>query len=255
MKHLSEDDLTALYYGERATDGSARLHLAACRRCAADYDALKQTLDGILPATIPQRGGEYGEQVWRMLAPRLMPYELPAQRGGRRWMQWRPAAAAIAGVMLAVLAFAGGRLWERHTKDTTRVTAAAGPQAVQRVVLVVVTDHLDRTERLLVALEHAVPGDSSENSELQSQARDLLASNRLARASASEAGDADLAGALERVGRLLAEVGNEPRLSAADLDLVRREMNSEGILFEVRVLLSKTPDGKAVANNAKGASI
>jgi len=255
MKHLSEDDLTALYYGEPATDGSARLHLAACRQCAADYDELKQTLDGIRAATVPPRGAEFGEQVWQSLAPRLIPHERPVERKRRIPVYWRPVGVAIAGVMLAVLAFVGGRLWERHTAGPEKAAITAGPRAEQRVVLVVVTDHLDRTERLLVALEHAVPGDSSENSELQSQARELLASNRLARASANEAGDADLAGALERVGRLLAEVANEPRLSAADLNLVRQEMNSEGILFEVRVLLSKTPDAKTAVTNAKGASI
>jgi hypothetical protein len=123
------------------------------------------------------------------------------------------------------------------------------------VVLVVLTDHLDRTERLLVALQHADPGDAAENSQLQSQARELLASNRLYRLSASEAGDPALAAALDRLERVLAEVANDPSLSAVDLDRVRKEMNTEGILFEVRVLLSRTPDLQSGAEHAKGATI
>jgi len=253
MKHLGEEDLIALYYGEPPNDSDARRHLGLCRACSAAYAELKQDLEGIQPAAVPQRGAEYGEQVWQALAPALTPYDRP-EHGWRTWMHWRPVGLAAACALLVALAFVGGRVWERHTK-TDKVAGNAGPQATQRVVLVVLTDHLDRTERLLVALQHADAGDDAENSELQSQARELLASNRLYRASASEAGDPALAGALDRVERVLAEVANDPSLSAADLDRVRKEMNTEGILFEIRVLLSKAPDRATVADHAKGASI
>jgi hypothetical protein len=255
MKHLNEEELIALYYGEPATDSDARRHLGLCPACTASYAELKQDLEGIRPVVVPQRSAEYGEQVWQTLRPSLPPYERPRRQGWRGWMHWRPVGLATACALLVALAFVGGRYWERHTAKTDKVAGNAGSQATQRVVLVVLTDHLDRTERLLVALQHADPGDDAENTELQSQARELLASNRLYRASASEAGDPALAGALDRVERVLAEVANDPSLSAADLDRVRKEMNTEGILFEIRVLLSKTPDRATVADHAKGVSI
>ncbi len=161
---------------------------------------------------------------------------------------------AVGCAALVAAAFVGGRIWERHQKVTTTATNA-GPQAKQRVVLVVLTDHLDRTERLLVALEHADSSDHAENAQLQSEARELLASNRLYRTTATNAGDPALAGALDRLEGVLAEVANDPNLTAADLERVRNEMNTEGILFEIRVLRAQTPDRESGPKSAKGASI
>ncbi len=131
----------------------------------------------------------------------------------------------------------------------------AGAEATQRIVLVVLADHLDRSERLLVALQHADPSDEAENAQLQSIAQQLLASNRLYRASASHADDPLLAGALDQLQGVLAEVANNPNLTTADLRRVRSEMNAEGILFEIRVLIARRPDQAAAPNHTKGASI
>ena len=64
-----------------------------------------------------------------------------------------------------------------------------------------------------------------------------------------------MAGALDRVENVLAEIANNPNLTADDLDRVRRDMNTEGILFEIRVLLARTPDQGSGPKPAKGASI
>ena len=250
MKHLNEEELIALYYGEAAGDPDARRHLAQCEECAGSYAELKQDLEGIRAVEAPARGAEYGEQVWQALRPSLVPYERPR----RSWfgISWKAAGLATACAMLIALGFVGGRYWERRGTNVAKTAAAGNGQASQRVVLVVMTDHLDRTERLLVALQHADAGDAPE---LQSQARELLASNRLYRASATEAGDPALAGALDRLERVLAEVANDPDLSEADLDRVRTQMNTEGILFEIRVLQSRAADDARGAVHTKGATI
>jgi hypothetical protein len=255
MKHLSDEELIEMYYGEGSGSEAALAHLRACRECAARYAELQQDLEGIPPVTVPLRSAEYGEQVWQALRPKLVAHEKkPARWLG--WLPWRAAGLATACALLLGLAFVGGRYWERlHAGKTGTIAGAAGPQAQKRVVLVVMTDHLDRTERLLVALEHADPDDAAENSQLQSQARELLASNRLYRVSANEAGDPALAGALDRLEGVLAEIANDPSLSAADLERVRKEMNSEGILFEIRVLLAQAPDRMGRTEHGKGASI
>jgi CTP:molybdopterin cytidylyltransferase MocA len=154
---------------------------------------------------------------------------------------------------LVAAAFVGGRYWERHTK--TNVAGNAAPQAQQRVVLVVLTDHLDRTERLLVSLEHADSSDRAANAQLQSEARELLASNRLYRATASNAGDPALAGALDKLQGVLAELANDPNLTAEDLQRLRNEMNREGILFEIRVLRERGAEEMSGQKPAKGATI
>jgi hypothetical protein len=252
MKHLSEEELIEVYYGE-ASDAALE-HARACRECGAQLAELQRDLEGAKMAAAPARGADYGERVWRVLRPQLIPYE-KKRAGWRGWEQWRLAMLAVGCAALVAAAFVGGRVWERHTAKTGNVAVNAGPQAKERVVLVVLTDHLDRTERLLVALEHADSSDRAENAELQSEARELLASNRLYRTTASDAGDPALAGALDRLEGVLAEIANDPNLTAEDLARVRKEMNTEGILFEIRVLRERRADELSGAQPAKGASV
>lgn len=250
MSHLGEEDLVELYYGEGSS--AANFHVQACRLCAAQFEELQQTLQACGAITAPQRTADYGERVWQTLRPQLIPYEkTPARRG--IGVPWKAAVLALGCAMLLVAAFVGGRYWERRT--TPPIAANANPQATQRVVLVVLTDHLDRTERLLVALQHADSSDAQENAQLQSEARELLASNRLYRATASKDGNSAVATALDRLEGVLAEVANNPNLTAADLQRVRRDMNTNGILFEIRVLLARSPDQASGPNPAKGATI
>jgi maltooligosyltrehalose synthase len=161
---------------------------------------------------------------------------------------------AVGCAVLLAAAFVGGRFWE-HLNSKRQSDTAANAQPQQRVVVVVLTDHLDRTERLLVQLNHANSADKAENAQLQSEARELLASNRLYRVSASNEGDPALAGALDRLERVLAEIANDPHLTSADLDRVRSDMNTSGILFEVRVLLARKPNQESGPTSAKGVSI
>ena len=250
MKHLSEEELIELYYGEGAS--AANTHLAACHECSAQYTEFKRSLDAVRPAEVPHRSVEYSERVWRNLEPRLVPYQKP-KPGWSRWSHWRGAVLAVGcGVLLAAV-FLGGRYWERNTAKNPDV--AQNPQSTRRVVLVVLTDHLDRTERLLVGLEHADSSDSTESAQLQSEARELLASNRLYRVTASNSGDPALAGTLDRLEGVLAEIANDPNLTTADLERVRKDMNTKGILFEIRVLRARSSDQGSGPKASKGASI
>jgi len=245
MKHLTEDELIEMYYAEGTSAASA--HLEACRECSRKYAEFSRSLEEIRPAAVPQRSANYGEQVWEALRPQLIPYEKKAA-GWRGWAGWRATAIAVGCAMLLAAAFLGGRYWEWST--TKRVSVTESPQATKRVVLVVLTDHLDRTERLLVQLEHSQSLDRTENEQMQSEARELLASNRLYRVTASNSGDSQLAGALDRLEGVLAEIANDPNLTARDLQRVRKDMNTKGILFEIRVLQTRNQD-----QGTKGASI
>lgn len=253
MKHLSDDELIELYYGEAPSAISA--HEQACRECSARFAELQQSLNAFRSAQMPRRGADYGEAVWARLQAQLVPYEKQQQAGWRGWAQWRPALVALGCVLLLAGAFAGGRYWERITAKKVTVAANEGGVATQRVVLVVLADHLDRSERLLVGLEHADPSDPAESAELQSTARQLLASNRLYQTSAGKADDPLLAGTLDQLEGVLAEVANNPKLTPADLRRMRDEMNAEGILFEIRVLMARPPTEAGSPNRAKGATI
>jgi hypothetical protein len=234
MKHLDEAELIEHYYEESPNQGESERHLKACPVCAKRYAELCRDLDGVAAATPPARGEDYVEQVWQSIRASLPVYESPKSS----WMRYyRPLGWAAACVLLVAVAFVAGRRWER--RQASPVAVAVDPQARQRVVIVVLGDHLDRSERLLVQLNHADGNDLSALP-LRSEARELLASNRLVRQSAMQVGDRNVEASLDRLERLLMELANEPdKLTEADLNRLRQEMNTDGLLFDIRVLRSR----------------
>jgi hypothetical protein len=252
-KHLSEEELIDHYYGESAPASNVERHLKACVQCADEYSALERDLGGVKALVAPARGEGYGEEVWRSIRGSLTPYE------ARKW-RWpslgfrKPLALATAFALLMVAAFIAGRAWQRRQMPQT-VAVASDPQARQRVVVWVLGDHLDRSERLLVELNHADGKDDA--LPIQSEARELLASNRLLRQSAKQSGDPAMDAALDRLERLLVEISNEPNgLTEADLNRLRQEMNTDGLLFDVRVLRSRVNEQQPnAASGLKGVSI
>jgi len=253
-KHLSEEELIDHYYGESTPGSKVERHLKTCVQCADEYSALERDLGGVKALVPPPRGEGYGEEVWRSIRGSLTPYET------RKW-QWpslgfrKPLALATAFALLMVAAFIAGRVWQR--KQTPQTASVAGdPQAKQRVVVWVLGDHLDRSERLLIELNHADGKDRAEALPIQSEARELLAANRLLRQSAKQNGDPAVDAALDRLERLLVEVSNEPDgLTEADLTRLRQEMNTDGLLFDVRVLRSRVAQQPTAGAGVKGVSI
>jgi hypothetical protein len=251
-KHLSEEELIDHYYGEKAPASDVERHLKACVKCADEYSALERDLGGVKALVPPARGEGYGEEVWRSIRGSLKAYE------ARKWKRpslgfQRPLALATAFALLMIAAFIAGRVWQRKQTPQT-VATASDPQARQRVVVWVLGDHLDRSERLLVELNHADGTDDA--IPIQSEARELLAANRLVRQSAKQGGDPAVDVALDRLERLLVEISNQPNgLTEADLSRLRQEMNTDGLLFDVRVLRSRVAQQPNAASGLKGVSI
>jgi hypothetical protein len=150
---------------------------------------------------------------------------------------------ACACLLAIAAAFIAGSLWRG---SRTPPTEAANPaQAKERVVLLILDDHLDRSERLLVELSHAggeknEPDDSLQDNSLQTEARQLLPDNRLYRQAVSGKNDPMMAAALDHLERVLLEVSNSPdKLSSADIARIEKEMNTDSLLFQVRVLRAR----------------
>jgi hypothetical protein len=249
MKHLSEEELLEHYYGEGPRRDVER-HLRGCPECTAAYDDLGRELGAIKPQPLPERSADYGESVWRALRNSVPVYEPQ-----RKWLSpiaLRGFGYASAFALLVLVAFIAGRRWE-HSHSTENLLAG-DPLARKRIVLVVMSDHLDRSERLLIELRHTtnIPGDSP----VRAEARDLLAQNRLYRESAAQVGDPTLSAALDHLERVLVEVANDPDgLSQADAMRLRKEMNSDGLLFEIRVLRTRVSDREDKdATQPKGAT-
>lgn len=245
MKHLTEEDLIGQAYGEGAS-GAAE-HLDGCAECARSYADFRSDLAEVerlaeLDREPPPRDEAYGEQVWLSIAGSLPAYE-PRRR---RWFGIgvvRGLSYAAVCALLVAGAFYAGRQWEIRK---TPVTAGnRPPQAKQPVVLVVLGDHLDRSERLLVELKHVDAGNTEMVSPLRDEARSLLSANHICRKNAEKAGDPALEGALDHLDHLLTEIADQPGgLDAAAITRIKNEMNADGLLFEVRVLRSRARDQK-----------
>jgi hypothetical protein len=228
MTHLAEEQLILAHYGEG--DARDRAHLLACEPCARLLDGLARDLSPIAEEDVPEPAPGFEDRIWARLQPRLAPPRVLPFRP-RPWMGWAAAAAALA------LAFLAGRQSAREA--AAPAAAAQSAEGVrERVLLVAVGEHLERSAVLLVELKNAAPdGGAVDLGGARASARTLLAANRLYRQSAGRAGDPaveDLLGELERV---LAEVAHVPdEAGAAEVAHIRRRIEKRELLFKVRVL-------------------
>ena len=244
MRHLTEEQLIDVYYSEDGPE-SAR-HLDSCAECARAYEALQADLADLRTVEPPLRAAGYGEQVWRAIENEVPPIHAAPRKRWNRQGLWIGLCSAAACTLLVATAFYAGRLWEHRQPQHPVANRPAAPVPEQRVVVVVLSDHLDRSERFLVELKHARADDTELASPLREEARSLLAANRKVRADTAQAGDPALSAALDHLNDLLDAMANHPGgLSPAAISRLQDEMNSDGLLFEVRVLRSRIPRGKA----------
>lgn len=242
MSHLDEEALVAHAFGDGTPDDAA--HCATCSECAAAADRLRTMLAAVAPLDIPERSDDYGREVWERLQPRLEWERVAARRAlvRRRTITWGAVAASV------LVAFLAGREFPRATPPPV---AEAIPEAArERILLLAVGDHLERSQVLLVELTNAAPG-ALDGSAAQESAEALVSANRLYRASAVQAGDTGIASVLEELERVLVEVAHQPPdASAKEMERIRKRIEERGILFKVRVIESQVRergnDGRAV---------
>ena len=187
-------------------------HLEACAECAKTYAALRSDLAEMEFAEPPVRDALYGKRVWESISGSLPAYEVrKAELAARRPVERLELCCRRPGAGYLRL-----HRWPAVGAQRRRKTVAGNhPQQKQpsvahppqRVVVVVLSDHLDRSERLLVELKHADAGNAEMLSPLRDEARSLLAANRICRQKAKHDDDPALATALDRLDHLLAELG------------------------------------------------
>jgi hypothetical protein len=226
MNHLNEEQLVLYYYGEGST-GEVEEHIGGCEACRASYQTLQRVLNSVDSLPVPERAADYEAQVWRKVSQ-----QLPRRSFAMRWFGWRPLAIASAMAAMLVVAFLIGR----SSQKPREVAKDGGVR--ERVLLVAVGDHLERTQTMLVELSNAdAPKQGSlDISYQQKAAEDLIESNRLYRQTAAVAGDRETASMLEDLERVLLEVAHSPStVSEKQLDDLRKEIEARGILMKVKV--------------------
>ncbi len=256
MKHLSEEEIVEHYFADPTSKifRNAQRHLDGCGECgtesaqlADDMNALREMDSEVLSAT-------YGEEVWSRLKDTLPQIEVE-HRAARRFTWWQGLSYAGACAVVVLGAFQIGRMWEHRQHPITPAAKAPPPASAERqVVVVVLGDHLDRSERLLVELKHANGEDAEVVTPLRDEARGLLAANREFLQDAGKGDDEALKEALDHLDHLLSHVANEPGgLNAEGIVRLQKEMKVDGLLFQVRVLRSRMPNSdRTVRVPAKG---
>ena len=229
MKHPAEERLILFHYeGDR---GVAR-HLAACPSCRARVAEIERLLALVESEPVPERGEAYGREVWSRIAPRLPERPEPA------WKRYlAPPRLAFAGALAAVAlaAFLAGRV----SRGPETPAAPAASQTRERILLVTVGDHLERSQTVLIELLHS-PAEGPAAERERARAQELLAANRLYRQTAASAGERGVSDVLEDLERVLLEAshGAAP-VSLEGLEGLRRKAEAEGVLFKIRVLGSR----------------
>lgn len=252
--HIHEDDLVLHYYSEMrdAEDARVGAHLASCAACADGYRRLQRVLSAVEAGAAADAPEGFERRVWARLEPTL------SSRGGgvwRGWLRLSPAHLALAAAVLVLVAgaFFAGRLFP-HRGDSG--PAAASADAVrERILLVDLGEHLDRSQMVLVELVSADGGEAIDLTAERERAEQLVADNRLYRQTAATSGEPRIAQLLEELERVLVELAAAPdRMHASDLDLVRRRIESNGLLFKVRVVSSQVRERQKTAPEAQFAS-
>lgn len=229
MNHLNEEQLILHYYGEESANADE--HLSACESCREAYQVLQRVLNSVDSLPVPERGADYEALVWQAVERRLE----RKKSWGIRW--WKPLVVAVAMAALIVGAFLAGRQGRKPQQ-----VAAVDGTARERVLLVAVGDHLERSQMILVELANA---GAPKNGHLdityeQRAAEDLLESNRLYRQTASSSGDEATAALLDDLERVLLEIAHSPSaVSEKQLDELRKQIEDRGILFKVKVFGSQ----------------
>lgn len=260
MQHLNEEQLVMHHYHDGDTPADAERHLAACAECRAQLVAISRVLALVDGLPIPERGEAYGSEVWTRLR-----WKLGSSK--RRLRAWQASVAAAA--MLA-LAFVSGIIWHSRSAAPTAPTASAHvatanvAPALQpasqtaaattpgiptdRVLLVVVSDHLDNSERILTELANA---DARHGLDVQSESKragELVATNRLYRQTALRQGDARIASLLSDIEPILTEIAHAgDKLSAQELASMQKRIESKGLLFKVRVISARAGGNSSAA--------
>ncbi|NHZ72856.1 MAG: hypothetical protein GWP16_00075, partial [Nitrospirae bacterium] len=209
------------------------------------FETLRGILDSVEEPEIPERHPSYGSVVWHRLAPQL------EQRRSRFWnwqllkprRQWTLVAATL---LLVVVAFLAGRLWPRQPVEI----AAIGYDGQERILLLTVADHLERSEMLLVELANTRENGEFDISAERQLAGQLKSDSRLYRQAAKQSGQADVAALLEQLERVLVELANSPEtIPSSDLGELRALLDEGDLLFKVRIVGSRLrEEGRGTKN-------
>jgi hypothetical protein len=267
MTHPTEDTLNDYIERELSPAEHVRVatHLETCADCAlvvAEFQQIVREAAALGPIQPP-------EHVWTSIQSTVASRQSPLDdaRGDPELVEgslvdsrestaqspqakvqslWPRYAWALATAALVVMGFFVGRVAQQREQqsaseqraDTAAVRASADDAAVrERVLLIAVGDHLERSQMVLVELAHAETRGELDISAERQLADDLVASNRLYRQTAQQMGQENVAGLLDELEPVLVEVARGPStVSTQQLDDIQQRIEALGIVFKMKVI-------------------
>lgn len=243
MTHPKEEELIAFHDARKSSERHSpewrelSVHLEACPECRTALEKIEAVFAAMDSLPVPDPGENYGQRVWAAIAPRLpekQPHWWESLFAPRRLV----AVGAFATIVVA--AFLAGHYWW-HPPAGPSVESANTAKIRERVLVVAVGDHLDKSEMILIELTNAQPNRGSGKlvniSSEQHRAEQLLEENRLYRQTALKEGDQAMASTLDELERTLLDIANSPdEVTPARFEAMQKRMESRGILFKVRVV-------------------
>jgi len=230
--HLTDDELVLHYYGEMSEAAETRAceHLEGCATCRENLARLQRVMALIDSAPVPEPDEWFERRTWARIQPSLNTVERP-----RTWqLPWRAIAWGAAAALIIIAAFVAGQFTAQPTAPPVQ-TATAQPSVGDRVLIVDLGDHLNRSELALV--EFVTGSDGKELAASRERVEELVSANRLYRSTAITAGDRAVADVLDELERTLIEIAGMPATaSTRDLDVMRQRIDARGLLFKVRVM-------------------
>jgi hypothetical protein len=240
MNHLTQEEIVMAYYGERFA------HLEGCDACRAELGRIAEVLDRVETPEVPEPGADYEALVWQRLSWRLQGEKKRTRR--TEWVRWGAVAAVVA------LAFVAGLLWKenRGAAPASGAGPAAGAAAApliqpvsqastqqqrDRILLVVVSDHFDESERILIELSNLKPEEGIDIGPERERAEALLASNRIYRRTAQDRGEDSVATLLDDLEPVLLQIAHSPsQVSADELRSIQKRVEAKGLVLKLRVV-------------------
>ena len=242
MKHITDEDLTLLYYGEHE-DPALAVMVAESEELSARYDALSAELKLADAYQPPQRGDDYGAEVCHRISSQLVAEDRKTTGRLGEWftslVQPRfSLAGALSISLVALLAFTLGRNGGQGTSNDPGAPVGASPALViadidsSRLLSHSVSTHLEQVNLVLTQFVN-----SSETSANETEyATDMLVANRLYRQAAIQQGNQKLATFLTDLEPLLIELAYQAQSgSPATRERMQQEVK-DGLLFRVRIM-------------------
>ena len=236
MTSIQDEDLILFYYGEASNAREIEAQLEGSPATRQRYADLCLVLDSVQEETVPERSAAYGSRIWHRIAPQIE----GSKTRKRNWQALLPRrqwALVGAVALLLVVTFLAGR---SVPGPDVQQLAGLPSEGRERILLMTVAGHLERSEMLLLELVNTRDNGEIDLSLERRLASELGQESRLYRQAARQAGKTDVVALLEQLETVLLELSNGPEtVPSAELGQLRVRLEEGDVLFKVRVLGSR----------------